>query len=207
MAGPSEPKRRGQLGDFEIGRGVMGIVYEAPQVSLNRKVVLKVLAGSLGLTSKAVVRFRREAEAAAKLHHTNIAPIYTTGEEDGTHFYAMELIEGPSLNVVIRRMRAGEPLTESQATSDGRASAGTSAMPSLWLAETMPQDKTSSSASSGTAASPVSDSSTRQATRRRSLCRSQAKTASEGRRCNVRGSQHGLRREVTDHDQRRIKPT
>ena len=75
MTGSDEPRRRGQLGDFEIGReigrGGMGIVYEARQVSLNRKVALKVLAGSLGLTSKAVVRFRREAEAAAKLHHTN----------------------------------------------------------------------------------------------------------------------------------------
>src|SRR5262249_29684589 len=78
---------------------------EARQVSLNRKVALKVLAGSLGLTSKAVQRFHREAEAAAKLHHTNIVPVYTTGEENGTHFYAMELIDGPSLDQVIRQMR------------------------------------------------------------------------------------------------------
>src|SRR6266478_842295 len=81
-----------RLGDFEVGRevgrGGMGIVYEARQVSLNRKVALKVLAAGLGLTSKAVQRFHREAEAAAKLHHTNIVPVYATGEEDGTHFYA-----------------------------------------------------------------------------------------------------------------------
>src|SRR5947209_19236004 len=99
------------LGDFEIvreiGRGGMGVVYEARQVSLNRKVALKVLSGGLGLTSKAVQRFRREAEAAAKLHHTNIVPIYATAEEDGTHFYAMELIDGPSLDQVIRQMRDG----------------------------------------------------------------------------------------------------
>ena len=50
-------------------------------------------------------RFHREAAAAAKLHHTNIVPIYATGEEDGTHFYAMELIEGPSLDRVLRQMR------------------------------------------------------------------------------------------------------
>jgi serine/threonine protein kinase len=98
-----------RLGDFEIvrelGRGGMGIVYEARQLSLNRRVALKVLSGGLGLTPKAVQRFRREAEAAAKLHHTNIVPVYATGEADGTHFYAMELIDGPSLDHVIRQMR------------------------------------------------------------------------------------------------------
>src|SRR5713101_1946860 len=98
-----------RLGDFEIGReigrGGMGVVYEAQQVSLNRKVALKVLSGGLGLTPKAVQRFRREAEAAAKLHHTNIVPVYATGDEDGIHFYAMELIDGPSLDHVIRQMR------------------------------------------------------------------------------------------------------
>src|SRR5207237_7395454 len=101
-----------RLGDFELlrelGRGGMGIVYEARQVSLNRKVALKVLSGGLGLTSKAVQRFRREAEAAAKLHHTNIVPIYATGDENGTHFYAMELIDGPSLDHVIRELRQSQ---------------------------------------------------------------------------------------------------
>src|SRR5215212_5689705 len=98
-----------RLGDFEvlreIGRGGMGVVYEARQVSLNRKVALKVLAGSVCLSPKAVVRFKREAEAAAKLHHTNIVPVYATGEQDGTHYYAMELIDGPSLDQVIRQAR------------------------------------------------------------------------------------------------------
>src|SRR5207253_9596558 len=100
-----------RLGDFEvgreIGRGGMGIVYEARQVSLNRPVALKVLGPGLGLAPSAVQRFRREAEAAAKLHHTNIVPVYATGDEDGTHFYAMELIDGPSLDHVIRHMQAG----------------------------------------------------------------------------------------------------
>jgi serine/threonine protein kinase len=109
MPSTSNPENLRRLGDFELlrelGRGGMGIVYEARQVSLNRKVALKVLSGGLGLTSKAVQRFRREAEAAAKLHHTNIVPIYATGEEDGTHFYAMELIDGPSLDQVIRELR------------------------------------------------------------------------------------------------------
>jgi serine/threonine protein kinase len=102
----THPRR---LGDYsilrEIGRGGMGIVYEALQVSLNRRVALKVLGGGLGLTAKAVQRFHREAAAAARLHHTNIVPVYATGEEDGTHFYAMELIDGPSLDHVIRQLR------------------------------------------------------------------------------------------------------
>src|SRR5262249_48333833 len=109
MAPMNQPDRLQRLGDFEIvrelGRGGMGVVYEARQVSLNRKVALKVLSGGLGLTDKAVRRFRREAEAAAKLHHTNIVPVYTTGEEGGTHFYAMELVNGPSLDHVIRQLR------------------------------------------------------------------------------------------------------
>jgi serine/threonine protein kinase len=97
-----------RLGDFEIvreiGRGGMGVVYEARQRSLNRKVALKVLCGGLAATSNAVQRFHREAEAAAKLHHSNIVPIYAIGAENGSYFYAMELVEGPSLDEVLRRL-------------------------------------------------------------------------------------------------------
>ncbi len=90
---PSRPL--GRLGDSEllreIGRGGMGVVYEARQVSLNRLVALKVLPPGLGLTEQAVKRFEREAQAAAKLHHTNIVPVHAIGQADGSHFYAMEL--------------------------------------------------------------------------------------------------------------------
>jgi tetratricopeptide (TPR) repeat protein len=117
-----------RLGDFEIlrelGRGGMGVVFEARQVSLHRKVALKVLSGGLGLTAKAVQRFHREAEAAAKLHHTNIVPVYATGEEEGTHFYAMELIDGPSLDQVIRQIRQarkGHPSPELTSHSEANA--------------------------------------------------------------------------------------
>jgi serine/threonine protein kinase/Tfp pilus assembly protein PilF len=103
------PPPRQALGDFEIvrevGRGGMGVVYEAVQRSLNRRVALKVLSAALGLTPRAVERFRREAEAAARLHHTNIVPVYATGEQDGVHFYAMELIDGPSLDRVLDGLR------------------------------------------------------------------------------------------------------
>ncbi len=98
-----------RLGDFELtrelGRGGMGVVYEAVQISLGRRVALKVLSPGLGLTPKVIDRFHREAAAAARLHHTNIVPVYSTGEERGTHFYAMELIDGPSLDAVIRGLR------------------------------------------------------------------------------------------------------
>ena len=120
------------LGDFEIirqiGRGGMGVVYEARQRSLNRPVALKVLSSGLGLTEKAVTRFRREAEAAAKLHHTNIVPVYATGEDRGVYYYAMELIDGPSLDRVIRQMRDDRPVTAvedpEQVTSDSGRSDG-----------------------------------------------------------------------------------
>ncbi len=106
---PEVPRR---LGDFEItgelGRGGMGVVYEARQVSLNRKVALKVISSALGLSSKAVLRFRREAEAGGRLHHTNVVPIYATGEDQGLHYYAMELIDGPSLQQVIGNLRQAD---------------------------------------------------------------------------------------------------
>jgi hypothetical protein len=112
MTDSSTDSRPRRLGDFqivrELGRGGMGVVYEAVQTSLDRRVALKVLGGGLGLTPKAIDRFRREAAAAAKLHHTNIVPVYATGEQEGAHFYAMELIEGPSLDRVLKASRERE---------------------------------------------------------------------------------------------------
>ena len=108
-----------QLGDFriirEIGRGGMGVVYEAEQESLHRRVALKVLGTQMGMSSRQKARFRREAEAAARLHHTNIVPIYGVGEDKGLQFYAMQFIEGVPLNRLIRAWRdaAGGSRTES----------------------------------------------------------------------------------------------
>ena len=107
----SIPPNNFELSEFEIvrelGRGGMGVVYEAKEKSLNRRVALKVVSPSLGMSSTAVMRFRREAQAAGRLHHTNIVPIYSTGEENGIHYYAMEFIDGPSLDKVIASMRDG----------------------------------------------------------------------------------------------------
>jgi len=102
-----------QIGDFRIekrlGTGGMGIVYQAVQVSLNRRVALKVLPPGLTLNQEAAVeRFHREAQAAAKLHHTNIVAIYAEGEENGTCYYAMEMIEGQSLDQIIDDFRAAK---------------------------------------------------------------------------------------------------
>ncbi len=97
------------LGDYEIvreiGRGGMGVVYEAIQRSLNRHVALKVISSLISGNSKHNSRFRREAEAAASLHHTNIVPIYGIGEDHGLQYYAMQLIDGVTLHDVIECLR------------------------------------------------------------------------------------------------------
>ena len=97
------------LGDYqiirEIGRGGMGIVYEAVQQSLNRHVALKVVNALVSGNSQHRARFRREAESAASLHHTNIVPIYGIGEDHGLQYYAMQLIDGVTLEDVIECLR------------------------------------------------------------------------------------------------------
>jgi serine/threonine protein kinase len=98
-----------QLGDYriirEIGRGGMAIVYEAEQESLDRHVALKVLLGHSRLNPKETARFQREARAAARLHHTNIVPVYGVGEQDGVHYYVMQFIPGQALDEVLREVR------------------------------------------------------------------------------------------------------
>lgn len=92
------------LGDFllhrEIGRGGMGIVYSATQVSLNRTVALKILPESLWQEPKRVRRFQLEAQAAALLQHPNIIPIYAIGTEGNVRFFAMPLIDGLALDLI-----------------------------------------------------------------------------------------------------------
>ncbi len=96
-----------RLGDFEIvneiGRGGMGIVYRAWQVSLRRTVALKVLPAGPSRRRLAVRRFRTEAQAVGKLHHTNVVRIHAQGEFEGHLYYAMELIQGPSLDAAIHK--------------------------------------------------------------------------------------------------------
>ena len=114
----------GRLGEFrllrEVGRGGMGVVYEAEQESLGRRVALKVLPQGAITDTKQLRRFEREARSAARLHHTNIVPVFGVGEHDGTHFYVMQFIQGQGLDAVLtelRRLRdartapAGQPPT------------------------------------------------------------------------------------------------
>ena len=120
------------LGDFElrreIGRGGMGTVYEAFQRSLCRVVALKVLDRQVSASKSAVDRFLREAQAAAKLHHPHIVPIYAQGSENGVYYYAMELVDGPSVAHLIARTRECQgidtrvfEMSESESNAEARA--------------------------------------------------------------------------------------
>lgn len=104
---PADPPRH--IGDFlvvrEIGRGGMGIVYEAVQQSLDRQVALKVLSLPGILNPSHLERFRREARAAARLQHRHIVPVFGFGAHDGTHYYAMQYVPGHSLDFVIESLR------------------------------------------------------------------------------------------------------
>jgi serine/threonine protein kinase/WD40 repeat protein len=149
-AAAAEAPRR--LGDFrvlrEVGRGGMGVVYEAVQESLGRHVALKVLPAHDAADPTRLERFRREARAAARLHHSNIVPVYEVGECGGTCYYAMQFIRGQGLDQVLgelRRLRdgpgaaAGPALTVSlaEALRTGHfATGGASPPPSAAPAET-----------------------------------------------------------------------
>src|SRR5437867_614313 len=128
-----EPELAGgqPLGDFrilrQIGRGGMGVVYEAEQLSLGRRVALKVLPFAAALDGKQLQRFKNEASAAGQLHHQHIVPVYNVGCERGVHYYAMQFIDGHTLATMIAELRrqtrreAGEPREPSGAGARGPA--------------------------------------------------------------------------------------
>jgi eukaryotic-like serine/threonine-protein kinase len=101
------PKRIGEFAIVrEIGRGGMGVVYEAYQETLGRQVALKLLGGHLVHDEKLRQRFGRESRAAARLHHTNIVPVFGVGESEGQCFYGMQLIQGRGLDLIIKDLAA-----------------------------------------------------------------------------------------------------
>lgn len=110
LGDPNSPQRTPPtIGDYqlvrEIGRGAMGVVYEAQQQSLDRRVALKILPWHASSDNLAAERFRREAKAAARLHHTNIVPVFEIGQTGEVCFYTMQFIQGQSLDKVIVELR------------------------------------------------------------------------------------------------------
>jgi WD40 repeat protein/serine/threonine protein kinase len=164
LSGAAAPAAEGRklerVGDYrilrEVGRGGMGVVYEAEQESLGRHVAVKVLPPHALFDAKQVQRFQCEARAAARLHHTNIVPVYGVGEADGLHYYVMQFIQGQGLDQVLdelNRLRdlrngtndrppadtQGAPAAQvAQALLTGRFSLGANAAPPEAEA-TMPQ--------------------------------------------------------------------
>jgi serine/threonine protein kinase len=113
------------LGDFrivrEVGRGGMGVVYEAEQLSLGRRVALKVLPFAATMDPRHLQRFQNEARAAACLQHPHIVPVYAVGCERGVHYYAMQFIDGQSLAAIIDAQRqTSEPRSLSEPRPSGR---------------------------------------------------------------------------------------
>jgi eukaryotic-like serine/threonine-protein kinase len=103
------PAGIGELGDFrllrEVGRGGMGVVYEAEQISLRRRVALKVLPFAAAIDPRHLQRFKTEALAAAHVQHEKIVPVHAVGCERGVHYFAMQFIEGQSLAALIAELR------------------------------------------------------------------------------------------------------
>ena len=103
-----------QLGEFEIlerlGQGGMGAVYKARQTSLDRLVALKTLQASLAEDAEYIARFRQEAKAAAGLNHPNLVQVYSAGENEGLHWFAMEYVEGESAKARLKRKGRLDPL-------------------------------------------------------------------------------------------------
>jgi serine/threonine protein kinase/tetratricopeptide (TPR) repeat protein len=135
-----QPARAGdvpfrQLGEYrlvrEIGRGGMGVVYEAEQASLGRRVALKVLPPEAVRDPRYLQRFQREARAAARLHHTHIVPVFGVGEDNGTHYYVMQYIQGRPLDEVLAELRrlqadaaSGESLLKDRSAAGPGAQSG-----------------------------------------------------------------------------------
>ncbi|XZE52105.1 tetratricopeptide repeat protein [Planctomycetaceae bacterium SH139] len=139
----NKPEIALQITDYdivrELGRGGMGVVYEAVQTRLNRRVAVKVLPAERLETKGAVARFQIEAKAAASLHHSNIVPIFEAGEVNGVAFYAMQLIDGWGLDRIrdeIRDSRSRQVATRRASRDTRKKQAEVGATPQAGLQST-----------------------------------------------------------------------
>jgi tetratricopeptide (TPR) repeat protein len=129
---PSSPngelQPEGPLGDFrivrEVGRGGMGVVYEAVQISMGRRVALKVLPFAAVTDPRHLQRFKNEARAAGSLQHPHIVPVYFVGSERGVHYFAMQFVEGQTLAALIRQLRPSAASEERTTASPPPGGAG-----------------------------------------------------------------------------------
>jgi serine/threonine protein kinase len=106
----------------EIGRGGMGIVYEAEQLSLRRRVALKILPFTATHDPRQLGRFKNEAQAAAQVQHPNIVPVYAVGEQNGVNYYVMQFINGQSLAATLAETRSSSVgSTAAKLAGEGRS--------------------------------------------------------------------------------------
>lgn len=170
------PQRK--LGEYriirEIGRGGMGIVYQAEQESLGRHVALKLLPDSAQFDERRSIRFQHEARASGMLHHSNIVPVFGVGRSDDVSYFVMQFIDGTNLEQVIREVRQSAGLDNSKAakpndtakaieTCLSNTALGLLGHPESELPEPNPEpnpDKSPASRNSGSFASISSSSST-----------------------------------------------
>ena len=117
---PSTPPPE-KIGDYrllrEIGRGGMGVIYEAQHIVVGRKVALKILPQRLSKDGRALARFEREAKAIAGIHHTNVVPLFEFGQEEGQYFLVMQLIDGESIDKLLPKLRERPADTSPQSLS------------------------------------------------------------------------------------------
>ncbi len=108
----------------ELGRGGMGVVYKAHEESLNRFVALKVLGKHLSEDESFVERFKREAQSAAALNHPNIVQIYSIDEFEGQHYFAMEYVQGISIQQMIKSQGPLDPVASGRLILQAAAGLG-----------------------------------------------------------------------------------
>jgi serine/threonine protein kinase len=185
------------LGDFllirEVGRGGMGIVYEAQQRSLRRRVALKVLPFAATFDSRQKQRFQLEAQAAACLHHTHIVPVHAVGCDRGVPYYAMEFIEGRSLAAVLAQLRSrrGPPVSCTDHGEIGPDSPTVDYAPQgSSTSATPPPADTQPSASPRLGPQPLSDSTPRDGDYIRSITRLGVQAAAALEHAHQRGVLH-----------------